>query len=137
VALLLEHASCSGGVLTVNWHDRSLAPERLWEDFYVRLLSELSRKRALFLTGSEAAAWFRARRSVAFEETRDGRLAVRVTRKVSHAHVPLRLRTYSAQQPPSSVVDIERTQEMFVDTSFSDIAYVESAALESKAPASR
>ena len=137
VALLVEHASCSGGVLTVNWHDRSLAPERLWEDFYVRLLSELSRKRALFLTGSEAAAWFRARRSVAFEETRDGRLAVRVTRKVSHAHVPLRLRTYSAQQPPSSVVDIERTQEMFVDTSFSDIAYVESAALESKAPASR
>ena len=36
-AKLLEHARAHGGVLTIGWHDRSLAPERLWGDFYIRL----------------------------------------------------------------------------------------------------
>jgi len=36
-----------GGVLTVNWHDRSIAPERLWDDFYLDLLDDLKRPETL------------------------------------------------------------------------------------------
>src|SRR4029450_8353561 len=35
---LIENATRLGGVLTINWHDRSLGPERLWGDVYVTLL---------------------------------------------------------------------------------------------------
>src|SRR6185369_8504752 len=38
VAALIDEAERQGGVLTVNWHDRSIAPERLWDDFYLDLL---------------------------------------------------------------------------------------------------
>jgi hypothetical protein len=30
---LLDELDRHGGVITVNWHDRSLAPERLWDSF--------------------------------------------------------------------------------------------------------
>ena len=32
-----------GGVLMVNWHDRSIAPERLWDDFYAKLVGTSNR----------------------------------------------------------------------------------------------
>src|SRR5439155_25937613 len=35
---LIESASRFGGALTVNWHTRSLSPERLWGDVCRRLL---------------------------------------------------------------------------------------------------
>jgi hypothetical protein len=52
-----------GGVLTVNWHDRSLAPERLWEAPYTRLLETLRHKRAWCASAGQAVRWFRRRRA--------------------------------------------------------------------------
>ncbi|HXJ79757.1 MAG TPA: hypothetical protein VMS64_13880, partial [Candidatus Methylomirabilis sp.] len=63
---LVDAAERDGGALTVNWHDRSLAPERQWGDFYVELVGELKGRGAWFPTASRAAAWFAQRRSVAF-----------------------------------------------------------------------
>jgi len=63
---ILEEVVRFGGVLTINWHDRSIAPERLWEDFYLDLLKELKVRRTWFPTAAQAAAWFRKRRSVTF-----------------------------------------------------------------------
>jgi len=63
-----------GGCLTVNWHDRSIAPERLWTDTYVNLVRALSDKGAWFATAGQAVAWFRMRRSVAFETDAHGTL---------------------------------------------------------------
>jgi peptidoglycan/xylan/chitin deacetylase (PgdA/CDA1 family) len=60
-------ASEHGGVLTILWHIRSLAPERLWEDFYIRLLSELKNRNVWFATVSQAVKWFRMRRTLIFE----------------------------------------------------------------------
>src|SRR3989441_13235624 len=34
VHAIIENAPQFGGVVTVNWHDRSIAPERLWDRFY-------------------------------------------------------------------------------------------------------
>jgi hypothetical protein len=56
-----------GGVLTVNWHDRSLAPERLWDTFYAQLLEELENNRVWFATGFQAASWYMGRRSITFK----------------------------------------------------------------------
>lgn len=65
---IIEKAKIYGGVITINWHDRSLAPERLWGDFYLRLLNEIRHNRVWFATASEAVQWFRKRRSLKFKE---------------------------------------------------------------------
>ncbi len=53
-----------GGCLTVNWHDRSLFPERQWGKCYSRLLNDLKARGAWFATTGQAVDWFRKRRSV-------------------------------------------------------------------------
>jgi peptidoglycan/xylan/chitin deacetylase (PgdA/CDA1 family) len=63
VASLMDNAARFGGVLTVNWHDRSIAPERLWDEFYVKLLDDLKIRGAWFPTAAQAVSWFRKRRS--------------------------------------------------------------------------
>jgi hypothetical protein len=67
---LLEHAESNGGTLTVNWHDRSIAPERLWGDFYVEMLHRLETRRPWFSTATQAVSWFRKRRAAVFEGTK-------------------------------------------------------------------
>jgi hypothetical protein len=56
-----------GGAVTVNWHTRSLSPERLWGDFYQEFIAELRAHRVWFGTASEVVDWFRMRRAVRFE----------------------------------------------------------------------
>ena len=56
-----------GGVLTVNWHERSLAPERLWNRPYRHLLDELQREKVWFARMRDVAQWYRRRRSLRFE----------------------------------------------------------------------
>src|SRR5262249_12150778 len=46
VRFVLDNADRFGGTLTINWHDRSISPERLWGGFYEWLLDELTRKGA-------------------------------------------------------------------------------------------
>ena len=68
---VVTNARRFGGTVVVNWHDRSLAPERLWGDFYRRLLREVEcGHRVWFATAGEAVDWFRWRRCVCFT-TRD------------------------------------------------------------------
>ena len=67
VGVILENAVQFGGVVTVNWHDRSIAPERLWGDFYIQLIEELKSKGAWIVTATEAVSWFRKRRSATFD----------------------------------------------------------------------
>jgi hypothetical protein len=62
--VLREAVRRFGGVLTVSWHDRSLAPERLWDEFYERLLAALRADGAWFGTAREIVDWFRLRREV-------------------------------------------------------------------------
>jgi len=69
---VLDHAAKAGGTVVVNWHCRSLAPERLWGSFYEELLRRLQDgDRTWFATGSQAVEWFRWRRSIRFAVTAD------------------------------------------------------------------
>ncbi len=65
---LVENVSRYEGCLTINWHDRSLAPERLWGDAYGDLLKDLRKRGVWFATVSQAVAWFRKRRSAVFKQ---------------------------------------------------------------------
>ena len=67
VDAIVANAVEFGGTVTVNWHDRSIAPERLWGDFYVDLIEDLKNRGAWFATASQAVAWFRKRRAASFE----------------------------------------------------------------------
>ena len=88
-----------GGCLTINWHDRSLSPERLWGSCYRELIQDLKSRGAWFATAGQATSWFRKRRSVEFEENPMYPNSVRA--KISPSHhddLPgLRIRIYKEQ----------------------------------------
>jgi hypothetical protein len=66
-AQVVANARRFGGTVVINWHDRSLAPERLWGDFYQELIEDVGKGgRAWFTTAGEAVDWFRWRRSIRF-----------------------------------------------------------------------
>jgi len=64
---VVDQARRFGGALVVNWHDRSLAPERLWNERYRDLANGIEAGGgAWFATAAEAVDWFRWRRSISF-----------------------------------------------------------------------
>jgi hypothetical protein len=63
---IFDAAARFGGAVVINWHDRSLAPERQWHRVYNQLLDELQSRRVWFATASDIAAWFRWRRAIRF-----------------------------------------------------------------------
>jgi hypothetical protein len=88
-----------GGVLTVNWHDRSLAPERLWGDAYLTLLRELRARTPWFATASQTVAWFRKRRATTFVSVAEdgGKIRVQPAPDATDPNLPpLTLRIYNS-----------------------------------------
>jgi hypothetical protein len=63
---LVEDMKTHGGVFTINWHDRSLAPERNWDTAYIALLDMLRGEKTWFATAGEAIAWYERRRAIRF-----------------------------------------------------------------------
>ena len=96
---LIENVTRFGGVLTINWHDRSLGPERLWADAYVTLLRDLRARTPWFATALQAVSWFRKRRATSFASiTQDGG-SVRVQTAIDPTTTdlpPLTLRVYNS-----------------------------------------
>jgi hypothetical protein len=70
VDAIVANAVEFGGTVTINWHDRSIAPERSWGEFYLSLLEDLKSRGAWFSTASQAVTWFRRRRAVSFESVK-------------------------------------------------------------------
>ncbi len=67
---MVDNAGKHGGVLTVLWHDRSHAPERLWGMFYEKLVLALKATDGWFATCDQATSWFRKRRNVTFRRVK-------------------------------------------------------------------
>ena len=74
---LMANAVQFGGALTVNWHDRSIAPERFWDGTYRWLLEEFQTQGAWFATAAQAVAWFKKRRAATFDAMPDGRMKIK------------------------------------------------------------
>jgi hypothetical protein len=75
---LIENTTKFGGVLTINWHDRSLGPERLWGDVYMNLLHHLRDRKPWFATAAQIVSWFRKRRATSFATVIHGGERIRV-----------------------------------------------------------
>lgn len=101
---MVDHSAQSGGCLTVNWHDRSLAPERLWTAPYRDLLSNLKNRNPWFATLGEANAWFQMRRSVKFGIDPDtGQIRAEVGSFEGSLLPGLRVRTHRRQYSTATV----------------------------------
>jgi hypothetical protein len=89
-----------GGCLTINWHDRSIAPERMWGASYRDLIQDLKGRGAWFATAGQAISWFRKRRSVVFESdcSEPDAVRARVTAGRGDNLPGLRLRIHKAQE---------------------------------------
>jgi hypothetical protein len=114
---MIDHAVQFGGCVTINWHDRSVFPERLWGECYRGLIDDLKIHEPWFATARQAVSWFRKRRAVRFE--RDGSEAGSVSAK--HAsedeeNLPrLRMRVHEARK---SIRDHHSGSESYVDIPF-------------------
>ena len=56
-----------GGAVTLNWHTRSLSPERNWDEFYTTLVQSVKKWKPWFASGLQAANWFSRRRALQFQ----------------------------------------------------------------------
>ena len=101
---MADNAVRLGGTLTINWHDRSLAPERLWGGCYVELIQDLRSRGAWFATASQAVSWFRKRRSATFESdvAEPGQVRAKVTGDQCGNLPRLRLRIHNARKSGQS-----------------------------------
>jgi hypothetical protein len=117
---LIDDVERSGGALTINWHDRSIAPERLWEDFYRKLLCELRSRGAWLPTSRKAVAWFRSRRSAVVESARSGGGTLRVQGRIGTTEpMPgLRIRIHKPRARSLSELKASRRIAQFVDVPF-------------------
>jgi len=97
---MADNAAHFGGTLTVNWHDRSLAPERLWGQPYRDLIQELKARGAWFATATQATSWFQKRRSAEFVTDSSGMPSVGAKMAIeSDDKLPaLRLRIHKGRQ---------------------------------------
>jgi peptidoglycan/xylan/chitin deacetylase (PgdA/CDA1 family) len=93
---LISKTMVHGGVLTVLWHDRSLSPERLYEDFYIKLLDELKSKNVWFATAIDVCNWFKVRRATRFENvTQNGNvLHIKISNEKNDYLPSMMLRVY-------------------------------------------
>jgi hypothetical protein len=93
---IIDHVITCGGIITILWHERSPAPERLWGDFYVSLLDRLKKHRVWFATAGQIAELFEQRRSIAFasESFSDKGLSLLLESSKTPNHPGLCLRLY-------------------------------------------
>lgn len=125
---LINHANRFGGVLTINWHDRSIAPERLWDECYVGLLENLKSKEAWFATAADVVSWFGKRRSAIVENVaREGeRIRVKVSVDHNDNDLPgLRVRVHKPSALANVACEEAKYHTDFVDIEFNDSSEVE------------
>ena len=109
-----------GGVLTINWHSRSLSPERNWDEFYRDLLDKLKKERTLFFTAAEAVQWFARRRSIRFEniEIKENTMHIRLKSDAYDGNAYYILRCYPPKKKNEVVSDEARLLKQFIDIEF-------------------
>ena len=117
---LIENASSFSGVLTTNWHDRSLGPERLWNEPYRQLLQELKERQPWFATASETVSWFRKRRAARIENATNDSNAVRASVCIYenvNSLPALVARVYTPMRPDHRFVDVPIDRSTTIEVS--------------------
>ena len=113
---LIENATKFGGVLTINWHDRSLGPERLWNEPYRQLLNDLKSSGGWFATAGETVSWFKKRRLAKIDNVvcAGNTVHARVSMGESGRDLPgLRLRLHCSPSKHIDVLITDSTEVQF------------------------
>jgi hypothetical protein len=127
---LINNARRFGGALTINWHDRSIAPERLWGDVYTKLVDDLKRMGAWFPTAAQAVSWFRKRRSAEFEKVAREGNTIRVKCSVDHDgdSLPgLRMRVHKSLADKAALAEEANAPRQFAEVAFDHSQEIEIA----------
>ena len=124
---LLENATRYGGVLTINWHDRSLAPERLWGDTYIKLLESIKRSNVWTDTASRVVRWFDKRRSVVFEDVcfSENRVKLQITGNPDDDVPDLTVRIHKPKTGASTDTDRGSVEKTYQDIHFANVLNAE------------
>jgi hypothetical protein len=107
----------------VNWHDRSLAPERLWGSFYLKFLENLKKSKVWIDTASRATRWFDKRRSVSFDEVlfSQDKVKLRIVSS-NHDDLPgLTVRIHTPKTGKTTDPDFSAVKEKHLDIHFTDV----------------
>ncbi|MFX0194929.1 MAG: hypothetical protein ACFFCW_02310 [Candidatus Hodarchaeota archaeon] len=117
VKKLLKDARQYGGVLTINWHHRSIGPERFWDGFYLRILEELKRHNVWFAKAGDIVRWFQKRRAVFFEECQVTGESIKLILRINGSDkVPdLLLRIYRPNRAESNSIISEDCKVNYFD----------------------
>ncbi|MGO9614541.1 MAG: hypothetical protein ACLPX5_16120 [Dissulfurispiraceae bacterium] len=117
---LINQVKSYGGVFTINWHTRSLSPERNWDAFYLELLKVLKAEKAWFATAKHAVHWFKMRRSIHFEDVQftPGKVRLKLTSDNGAVSPHIRLRIH-IPQGDSLQNDTDLSKRSFVDIPWS------------------
>ena len=117
IGSMVDNAVRFGGSLTINWHDRSIAPERLWDACYINLVQELKSRGAWFSTASRAVSWFRKRRSAVFETLswESSTLRAKITVDGDKNLPGLRLRIHKRREPRQGIMVGAVASDGYVD----------------------
>jgi len=83
---------------------RSLAPERLWDDFYIKLLEEIRNRNGWVETASKVVNWFAMRRNFVFAKLswKDEALKIDASGQLDSAIPSLKVRVYFPRQIDSA-----------------------------------
>jgi hypothetical protein len=119
IGQMVDNVAKFGGCITINWHDRSLATERLWDACYRDLVQEMKNRGAWFATAGQATFWFQKRRLVRFETNCLGADTLRSTSTIDSSDTlpGLLLRSHKAQAPCGT--DSKGTKQ-YVDVAFNE-----------------
>ena len=94
---LIRNSVINGGVLVINWHHRSIAPERLWKDFYLKLINEIDRYPVWYANARNTVKWYKQRRKIKFLETKfDGNcVKIKIRCDTNPSYPPPVIRIYN------------------------------------------
>lgn len=114
---LIEKALMYGGVLTILWHQRSIAPERLYGDFYIDLLRYLKENNVWFATGGQAVQWFKKRRDFNFNAIQhvDDTVTIRYNDSGTDIIPPLMLRIHKRKPPNNDLSHASHSGTICID----------------------
>ena len=132
---MIKTASTYGGALTILWHQRSLGPERLLEEFYIKLIAELKARNVWFATAIQAVNWTIKRRAVTFEkaEFNNNILTIKLKNNVHDIYPELLLRIFhtdckelefkNATIKPKNFIEIPLKDETIFNIDLRNISY--------------
>jgi hypothetical protein len=124
---LIRTMKAHGGVLTVNWHTRSLRPERNWDSFYMELLDILKIGRVWFATANEAVNWFKRRRQIQFEsvEHNDDRVRIKLGTGGQKNLTGFLLRLHGVKEAKKSGESDQCLKDKWIDIALADRTEIE------------